>query len=66
MDDPFRRPALTPRVFCRPWAVLDFLERAFGFERRIVSPDNIAGPASIGGRSTQAATHFARAKAAGA
>jgi uncharacterized glyoxalase superfamily protein PhnB len=37
MDDPFRRPALTPSVFYRdPWAALGFLEQAFGFERSMV------------------------------
>jgi uncharacterized glyoxalase superfamily protein PhnB len=37
MDDPFRRPALTPSVFYRdPWAAIDFLEQAFGFERSMV------------------------------
>jgi hypothetical protein len=40
MDDPFRRPALTPSVFYRdPWAALDFLEQAFGFERSMVITD---------------------------
>jgi uncharacterized glyoxalase superfamily protein PhnB len=40
MEDPFRRPALTPSVFYRdPWAALDFLEQAFGFERSMVITD---------------------------
>jgi uncharacterized glyoxalase superfamily protein PhnB len=40
MDDPFRRPALTSGVFYRdPWAALDFLEKAFGFERSMVITD---------------------------
>jgi uncharacterized glyoxalase superfamily protein PhnB len=40
MDDPFRRSALTPSVFYRdPWAALDFLEQAFGFERSMVITD---------------------------
>ena len=38
MDDPFRRPALMRPVFPRPSAVLDFLKRAFGFERSMVCP----------------------------
>jgi uncharacterized glyoxalase superfamily protein PhnB len=37
MDDPFPRPVLVPAVYYRdPWAALDWLERAFGFERSIV------------------------------
>ena len=40
MEDPFRRPALTAGVFYRdPWAALDWLERAFGFERTMVITD---------------------------
>jgi uncharacterized glyoxalase superfamily protein PhnB len=40
MDDPFRRPALTSAVFYKdPWAALDWLERAFGFERSMVITD---------------------------
>jgi len=40
MDDPFRRPALTPRVFYRdPCAALDFLEQASGFNRGMVITD---------------------------
>lgn len=37
MDDPFRRPALTSGMFYKaPWAALDWLEKAFGFERSMV------------------------------
>ena len=37
MDDPFRRPTLTTAVFYKdPWAALDWLEKAFGFERSMV------------------------------
>ena len=40
MDDPFRRPALGSAVYYKdPWAALDFLERAFGFERSMVITD---------------------------
>jgi uncharacterized glyoxalase superfamily protein PhnB len=40
MDDPFRRPALTAGVFYKdPWAALDWLEKAFGFERTMVISD---------------------------
>ena len=40
MDDPFRRPALASGVFYRDhWAALDFLEKAFGFERTMVITD---------------------------
>jgi uncharacterized glyoxalase superfamily protein PhnB len=40
VDDPFRRPALTAGVFYQdPWAALDGLEQAFGFERRMVITD---------------------------
>src|SRR5712691_9701292 len=40
MDDPFRRPALTAGVFYKdPWAALDWLEKAFGFERSMVITD---------------------------
>jgi uncharacterized glyoxalase superfamily protein PhnB len=40
MDDPFRRPALTAGVFYQdPWAALDWLEKAFGFERSMVISD---------------------------
>jgi uncharacterized glyoxalase superfamily protein PhnB len=44
MDDPFRRPALASGVFYRdPWAALDFLEKAFGFERTMVITDKDGG-----------------------
>jgi uncharacterized glyoxalase superfamily protein PhnB len=37
MEDPFRRPSLSAAVFYRdPWAALDWLEKAFGFERSMV------------------------------
>ena len=37
MEDPFRRPTFGAGVFYRdPWAALDWLERAFGFERSMV------------------------------
>lgn len=40
MDDPFRRPSLSSAVFYKdPWAALDWLERAFGFERSMVITD---------------------------
>jgi len=40
MDDPFRRPALTSGVFYKaPLAALDWLEKAFGFERSMVITD---------------------------
>ena len=40
MDDPFRRPALTSGVFYKaPLAALDWLEKAFGFERSMVISD---------------------------
>lgn len=40
MKEPFRRPALTPEVFYNdPWAALDWLEKAFGFERSMVITD---------------------------
>ena len=43
MDDPFRRPALTSGVFYRdPWAALDWLEKAFAFERSMVITDRDA------------------------
>jgi uncharacterized glyoxalase superfamily protein PhnB len=41
MEDPFRRPSLAPSIFYRdPWAALDWLEKAFGFERSIVVTDS--------------------------
>ena len=37
MEDQFRRPSLGSGVFYRdPWAALDWLEKAFGFERSMV------------------------------
>lgn len=40
MDDPFRRPTLTAGVYYKePWAALDWLEKAFGFERSMVITD---------------------------
>ena len=40
MDDPFRRPTLTTGVFYKdPWAALDWLENAIGFERSMVITD---------------------------
>src|SRR6516165_370480 len=40
MDDPFRRPSLIAAVFYKdPWAALDWLENAFGFERSMVITD---------------------------
>ena len=37
MDDPYRRSAFTPALFYKdPLAALDWLERAFGFERSMV------------------------------
>src|SRR5271166_3895542 len=41
MDDPYRRPIFTPALFYRdPFAALDWLERAFGFERSMVITDS--------------------------
>jgi uncharacterized glyoxalase superfamily protein PhnB len=40
MGDPFRHPSLGSAVFYRdPWAALDWLEKAFGFERSMVISD---------------------------
>ena len=40
MDDPFRRATLGSAVFYRdPYAALDWLERAFGFERTMLITD---------------------------
>jgi len=40
MDDPFRRPSLIAAVFYKdPWSALDWLEKAFGFERSMVITD---------------------------
>jgi uncharacterized glyoxalase superfamily protein PhnB len=41
MDDPFLRPALAAGVYYNdPWAALDWLEKAFGFERSMVISDS--------------------------
>ncbi|MGH8779945.1 VOC family protein [Paraburkholderia sp.] len=41
MSDPFRRPTLASGLFYRdPLAALDWLEKAFGFERSMVITDN--------------------------
>jgi uncharacterized glyoxalase superfamily protein PhnB len=43
MSDPFRRPTLGSAVFYKdPWAALDWLEKAFGFERSMVISDKDA------------------------
>ncbi len=40
MEDPFRRSSLSSGVFYKdPWAALDWLEKAFGFERSMVITD---------------------------
>ena len=40
MDDPFRRPTMGTAVYYKdPFAALDWLERAFGFERVMVITD---------------------------
>jgi uncharacterized glyoxalase superfamily protein PhnB len=40
MDDPFRRPSLGSAVFYKdPFAALDWLEKAFGFERTMLVTD---------------------------
>lgn len=40
MEDQFRRPSLGSGVFYRdPWAAMDWLEKAFGFERSMVITD---------------------------
>jgi uncharacterized glyoxalase superfamily protein PhnB len=40
MEDAFRRPVLTSAIFYKdPWAALDWLEKAFGFERSMVITD---------------------------
>jgi uncharacterized glyoxalase superfamily protein PhnB len=40
MQDPFKRPSLTSAVYYKdPWAALDWLEKAFGFERTMVISD---------------------------
>ena len=41
MDDPFRRPTMTAAVFYKDaFAALDWLEKAFGFERAMVITDH--------------------------
>ncbi len=50
MDDPFHRPSLTSAVFYRdPWAALEWLEKAFGFERSMVitNPDGSLGHSEL-------------------
>jgi uncharacterized glyoxalase superfamily protein PhnB len=40
MDDPFRRPTFTTALFYKdPLAALQWLEKAFGFERVMVITD---------------------------
>lgn len=40
MDDPFARPTLVPAIYYKnPMAALDWLEKAFGFERTMVITD---------------------------
>ncbi len=40
MEDPFKRPSLGSALFYKdPFAALDFLEKAFGFERTMVITD---------------------------
>ncbi len=40
MEDPYNRPAIVPSlVYKDPWAALDWLEKAFGFERAMVITD---------------------------
>jgi uncharacterized glyoxalase superfamily protein PhnB len=44
MRDPFRRPSLAAAVFYRdPWSALDWLEKAFGFERSMVISEKDGG-----------------------
>lgn len=41
MSDPFHRPTFTSGVFYKePWVALDWLEKAFGFERSMIITDN--------------------------
>ena len=41
MDEPFRRPSLGTALFYKdPFAALDWLEKAFGFERKMVITDS--------------------------
>jgi uncharacterized glyoxalase superfamily protein PhnB len=40
VDTPFRRPSLTVGAYYKdPWAALEWLEKAFGFERAMVIAD---------------------------
>jgi uncharacterized glyoxalase superfamily protein PhnB len=40
MNDSFRRPTVVPALcYAKPWAALDWLEKAFGFERGMVIAD---------------------------
>lgn len=40
MEDPYNRPAIVPSLIYKdPWAALDWLEKAFGFERTMVITD---------------------------
>lgn len=50
MDDPFARPTLSSGVYYRdPWAALEWLEKAFGFERSMVitNPDGSLGHSEL-------------------
>lgn len=50
MDDPFRRPSFGPAIFYKdPWAALEWLGKAFGFERSMVitNPDGSLGHAQM-------------------
>lgn len=50
MDAPLHRPAVSSGIYCRdPWAELDWLEKAFGFERTLVvtNPDGSLGHAEM-------------------
>ncbi len=41
MDDPFRRATFAPAIYYKdPFAALDWLEKAFGFERTMVITDS--------------------------
>jgi uncharacterized glyoxalase superfamily protein PhnB len=40
VEDPYRRPPISPSLIYKdPWAALDWLEKAFGFERTMVITD---------------------------
>src|SRR5438046_3178186 len=40
MNDPFCRPTVVPALcYAKPWAALDWMEKAFGFERGMVIAD---------------------------